>query len=123
MAKAGDGKKRSTSRKAHYRLGKRVTEDTLAAFHERALEAGFETPQAYLSAFIDGRAGIDVEIRKGYIVMRNQLTRIGGNLNQIAAGINSGRVRYIDASISLLIAKTYGEVSQISRFLREELKW
>lgn len=121
MAKSGDKKPRSNSRHAHYRLTKRVTERELTEFHERALSAGYGTAQAYLTAFIAGREGIGAEVRKDYTEIFGHVIRVGANLNQLAAAVNSGRVKLINSHDIGTINATYAHTRALAAFMRSKL--
>lgn len=122
MAKTGDKKARSNSRRAHFRLTKRVTATELAEFHQRALKAGYETPQAYLTAFIVGREGIGAEVRKDYIEIFGHLARVGANLNQIAKAVNSKQLRLLDSSHIEVIEAAYAHARVLAAFMGRNLR-
>lgn len=92
MAKAGDGKERSGRRRRHHILQKRVDDDELARFIERSHDAGFTDHRDYLAALIAGDEGFDRRERLDLIRILGELGKQGSNLNQIAHGINAGRV-------------------------------
>lgn len=122
MAKSGDKKRRSNSRRAHHRLTKRVTETELAEFHERALTAGYESTQAYLTAFVAGREGVGADVRKDYIEIFGHVTRAGANLNQIAKAVNSKQLQLLNPGHIETIEAAYAQARVLAAFMGRKLR-
>ncbi|WP_180325176.1 plasmid mobilization protein [Cereibacter azotoformans] len=120
MARPGDGKPRSNSRRTTVRLTKRITEDQLRRFEIRAEIAGFETAQDYLSALILGEADDRIR-RKDAITLLGHLGRIGSNLNQVARAINSGRVTVLGPVEQRVLEELREAVEGIGRAIRGSL--
>ncbi|VVS96217.1 conserved hypothetical protein [Roseovarius sp. EC-HK134] len=122
MAKAGDGKERSDKRKRGNILQKRVNDGELAAFIERAHEAGFPDHRDYLAALIFGEAGFDRRERQDLIKIIGELGKHGSNLNQIAHGINSGKVSALSADDIKTIEAARAAVDDAATMLKGALK-
>lgn len=122
MVKAGDGEKRSSKRRATKQLYKRVTDAELKDFKRRAIEAGFEKHQDYLTALIAGQIAFDRRDRTDLIKILGELGKHGSNLNQIAYGINSGKLKELSEEDIKTIDEARSAVDEASRMLREALK-
>lgn len=122
MAKAGDGKERSDKRKRGNILQKRINDGELAAFIERAHDAGFPDHRDYLAALIFGDAGFDRRERQDLIKIIGELGKHGSNLNQIAHGINSGKVSALSADDIKTIEAARAAVDDAATMLKGALK-
>lgn len=119
MARAGDGKPRSSKRRSNCVLRKRVTEAQRQEFAERAIRAGYGTAQEYLSAFITGDVGADV--RQDMRLSLGHLGKIGSNVNQIAHSLNAGE----SVSAKLILAEinqTNAALERLASEIRAALK-
>jgi mobilization protein NikA len=121
MARAGDGGERSSKRKRKHILSKRVDDGELAAFKSRAREAGFDDHRAYLSALILGAEGFEQQDRTALIRALGELGKHGSNLNQIAHGINAGKVSALSASDIDLIRSARASVEDVASQIKEIL--
>lgn len=122
MAEAGDGKERSSRRRRHHLLQKRVNDGELAAFIERAHDAGFSDHRDYLAALIYGDADFDRRERRDMIRILGELGKHGSNLNQIAHSINSGRVTNLSDDDLKMIQAARDAVDDTAAMLKEALK-
>ena len=120
MARAGDGKERSDSRQADQRLTKRLTLSERAEFEDRALNAGFSSGQAYLSAFILGQTGQEVRLQK--IQALGHLGKVGSNLNQIARRLNRPSSPELIPGELQILAEVLEVVQALGAELRSGLK-
>ena len=121
MVKPGDGKARSDRRRATHRLTKRVTHEELQEFESRAREAGFESAQDYLTAFISGDIRLHAANRRDMIKALGELGKIGSNINQMAKAGNEGRIKHLDARAATAIETATREIERLGRELREAL--
>jgi len=121
MARANDGKKRSNERRATRQLYKRVTTEELADFKERADAAGYCDHQAYLTAFITGEIRPDLAARKLAVQSLGYLGKVGSNLNQIARGVNEGRLTGLKPRDRKNLAKAWAAVQQVGTEIRQAL--
>ncbi|WP_324753158.1 relaxase/mobilization nuclease domain-containing protein [Roseovarius sp. Pro17] len=121
MARANDGKKRSNERRATRQLYKRVTTEELADFKERADAAVYCDHQVYLTAFISGEVELKSGLKKDIIRVLGQLGKVGSNLNQIAHGINAGRVTDLEPDDLETLKEALAAVQQISAEIRQAL--
>ena len=92
MARTADKKHRSEKRRATEFVQKRVTPAAYAAFAKRATEAGYDSPNDYLNAFVLGEELIQQRARQERIKILAELGKQGSNLNQIARALNKGQV-------------------------------
>jgi hypothetical protein len=92
MARAADKKPRSEKRRATKHVQKRVTPAAYAAFEKRASDAGYDSPNDYLNAFVLGEELIQQRARQERIKLLAELGKQGSNLNQIARALNKGQV-------------------------------
>lgn len=122
MAKAGDGKERSDKRKRGNILQKRVNDGELAAFIERAHDAGFPDHRDYLAALIFGEAGFDRRERQHLIKILGELGKHGSNLNQIAHAANSGKITSLSQDDLRMIDESRTAIQTLGAEIREALK-
>ena len=73
-------------------MQKRVTPAAYAAFEKRASDAGYDSPNDYLNAFILGEELIRRRARQDRIKLLAELGKQGSNLNQIARALNKGQI-------------------------------
>ena len=121
MAKAGDGKPRSSKRRTGHQLYKRVTDDEMAAFIERSDAAGFADHQAYLTAFVRGEITPDLAAKKDIILSLGHLGKIGSNLNQIAHALNANRLSVLGPEETSIIDDARAAVERIGAEIRAAL--
>ena len=122
MAEAGDKGHRSEKRRRRNILQKRVSDTELEAFKRRASTAGFPDHREYLSTLIFGEASLDHRKRQDLIKILGELGKHGSNLNQIAHGINSGKVSALSADDIKTIEATRSAVDDAATMLRRALK-
>lgn len=122
MAKAGDGKPRSDSRRAAHRLMKRVTAAQLEAFEARATDAGFSNAQGYLTAFVLGDIQLDAAVRRDAIRALGTLGRIGNHIDRIADGIEAGRVTALSDRHVQVLEEARTTIENLGREIREALR-
>jgi|GEM_PF-6110392 hypothetical protein len=118
MARAGDGKERSSHRRRHNLLQKRVNDEELAGFIERAHHAGFQGYTDYLGALISGDAGFDRRERHDLLRIQGELGKQGSNLNQLTYAVNSGRLTAITADDLRVIEGARIAVEQATALIR-----
>jgi hypothetical protein len=121
MARAGDGRKRSDSRKRHNLLQKRVNDDELAGFITRARQAGFQDHRTYHDALISGDAGFDRRERHDLLRILGELGKQGSNLNQLAHAVNSGRVTVLSSNDLRVIHEARAAVENAAAAIRAQL--
>ena len=121
MARAGDGKKRSSERRRQHTLQKRLNDRELASFIKRTRDAGFDDHRDYLSAIILGNEGFERQDRTALIRALGELGKHGSNLNQIAHAINSGRVSSLSIADSEVIESARASVEEVASQIREIL--
>jgi hypothetical protein len=97
MARAGDGKQRSNRRRRQNLLQKRVDDDELDDFINRARKAGFQNHHDFLGALISGEAGFDRRERHDLLRIKGELGKQGSNLNQLTYAVNAGRLTALTA--------------------------
>lgn len=122
MVVAGDGKYRSNKRKTTHQLSKRVTYDQFSDFEDRAEEAGFPDYQSYLTAFILGKVEIDTAQKRDIVRSLGHLGKIGSNLNQIAAAVNSGKLNSLEPDQIKTIDEILDAIEELGEEIREALK-
>lgn len=122
MARAGDGKQRSSKRQTSRQLYKRLTEAEFEAFIERAAKAGFDDHRDYLTAFALSGAGLEQGVRKAMISELGQLGKVGSNINQIAKAVNEGRVESLSADDLRIIEDARKAVEDASIKIRGVLQ-
>lgn len=122
MAEAGDKGHRSEKRRRRNILQKRVSDTELEAFKRRASAAGFPDHREYLAALIFGEAGFDRRERQDLIKILGELGKHGSNLNQIAHGINSGKVSALSADDIKTIEAARAAVDDAATMLKGALK-
>ena len=119
MARAGDGKPRSDKRHRSKQISKRLTEDEFLNFRKAAKAKGFDSHQAYLSAFLRGHIELQRQEQVRLTRFVGHLGRIGNNINQIARAANSGKLKLTttDAQTLADMRAVLEEIStQIRRF-------
>ncbi|WP_139257489.1 plasmid mobilization relaxosome protein MobC [Natronohydrobacter thiooxidans] len=121
MARAGDGKKRSDSRKRHNLLQKRVNDAELAGFIARARKAGFQDHREYHDALISGDVGFDRRQRCDLLRILGELGKQGSNLNQLAHAVNSGRITALSADDLRVIHEARTAVENAAAQIRVQL--
>ena len=122
MAKAGDGRDRSSKRQRNNILQKRVSDPELAVFVDRAHEAGFADHREYLSVLILGEALIQRTERSAMIRALGELGKHGSNLNQIARALNEDRAKSISVEDMKSIKDARAAVDDIASQIKEALK-
>jgi hypothetical protein len=122
MAKAGDGKRRSGTRRTDAQVSKRLTHKQIAELDIRAAENGFADRQAYLTAFLVGELEIEGALRKSAITALGHVGKIGSNLNQIARAINLGAIKGLSDSDIETIKSVRDSVENVGAEIREALK-
>ena len=118
MARAGDGKQRSNRRKRQNLLQKRVDDDELDDFINRARKAGFQNHLDFLGALISGEAGFDRRERHDLLRIKGELGKQGSNLNQLTYAVNAGRLAVMSADDMRIIHATLAAVEQASAEIR-----
>ncbi|AXQ95756.1 MobC family plasmid mobilization relaxosome protein [Cereibacter azotoformans] len=121
MARAGDGKTRSDKRRADRRLSKRVTEEEFLRFEARARAAGYESANAYLSAFVRSDGQDHWIDRKDAARILVALAKIGTNVNQIAHRFNAGRAWALALEDRRIIDDAIKVCEQVMRAIRSHL--
>ncbi|MDE4063043.1 MAG: hypothetical protein P1U91_15715 [Pseudophaeobacter sp. bin_em_oilr2.035] len=118
MARAGDGKQRSNRRRRQNLLQKRVDDDELDDFINRARKAGFQDHRDYHAAFVFGEAELDRRERHDLLRIKGELGKQGSNLNQLTYAVNAGRLTVMSADDMRIIHATLAAVEQASAELR-----
>lgn len=118
MARTGDGKTRSSRRRRHNLLQKRVSDEELARFIDRAHSAGFNDHRAYHFALICGDAGFDRRERHDLLRILGELGKQGSNLNQLAYAVNAGRLSALSADDRRVIREARAEVERAAAQIR-----
>lgn len=122
MAKAGDGKQRSSKRRATERLTKRLTPQERVKFEKRARYAGFDSGQDYLTAFVIGDVRLHAAMRKDTTIALGHLGKIGSNINQIAKAANEGRIHHLDADAARALDDMRRALHAVGEKLRSALQ-
>lgn len=122
MVKAGDGEWRSSKRKRENTLQKRVSDDELHAFKERAQKAGFKDHREYLTALIFGEEGFERADRKSLIQALGELGKHGSNLNQIARALNIRNSKTLSKSDMQSIEDARAAVADVAAEIKEILE-
>ena len=122
MAKAGDGKDRSSRRRRHNLLQKRVSDAELAAFCKRAQDKGFADHREYMAALIRGHAEIERRDRQELIRALGELGKQASNINQIAHAINSGRVNTLAPENIEVIEEARAAIAGAAAVIRDALQ-
>lgn len=122
MVKAGDGKQRSDRRKRNQFLQKRVSNDELTAFKERAFDAGFNDHRDYLTAFIFGEIEIDRRELHDLIYVLRELEKHARNLNQLAHTVDTGTLSSLTTDKMTLIKDTRVALQAATSLIREKLE-
>ena len=118
MAQAGDGETRSNRRRRHNLLQKRVSDEEMAGFIERAHKAGFQDHRDYHGALIFGDAGFERRERRDLLRILGELGRQGSNLNQLAYAVNAGRLSSLSADDRRVIREARAEVERAAEQIR-----
>lgn len=105
-----------------HRLSKRVTHGELQEFQIRAADAGFDSVQDYLSAFVLGDIRLRAANRRDAIKALGELGKIGSNINQIAKAGNEGRISHMDAKVAEAFDKTGRKIEHLGQQIREALE-
>lgn len=121
MARAGDGKSRSSSRRRHNLLQKRVGDEELDGFVARAHAAGFQDHRDYHAALISGDAGFERRERHDLLRILGELGKQGSNLNQLAYAVNAGRLTAFTADDLRVIEEARIAVEAASAQIRSLL--
>ncbi|WP_281969125.1 plasmid mobilization relaxosome protein MobC [Roseovarius nanhaiticus] len=122
MARAHDGKRRSSKRRATRQIFKRVTPEVLADFIERADAAGYSDHQAYLTAFITGEIEPDRAARKVAVQGLGHIGKIGSNLNQLTRAVNAGRLTILGPKEDNIVEAAWIAVEQIGESVLKALQ-
>lgn len=118
MARAGDGKQRSSRRRKNNLLQKRLNDQELAEFIARAREAGFQDHRDYHAAFVFGEGELDRRERHDLLRIKGELGKQGSNLNQLAYAVNAGRLTILSADDLRVIQDALAAVEQASAEIR-----
>lgn len=118
MARAGDGKQRSSRRRRNNLLQRRVDDDELDRFIARAHAAGFQDHREFHGAFISGDVGFDRRERHDLLRIKGELGKQGSNLNQLTHAVNEGRITVMSADDMRIIHATLAAVEQVSTEIR-----
>lgn len=122
MARAGDGKVRSETRRASCRLSKRVTAGEFKAFKDRARKSGFQNAQEFLSAFVLGNTEQANFKKRDMTLVLGHLGKIGSNMNQIARHLNSGKLKDVGDAERAALKASIAAIDNLGTALREKLK-
>lgn len=122
MARAGDGTPRSNKRRRQKTLQKRVSDEELARFIERAQDAGYDHHRDYLSALILGESEVVRRDRQDLLRIRGELNKHSSNLNQIAHAANAGRIAALSADDRRLIEAARAAVLDLSNQILDALR-
>lgn len=121
MARAGDGKPRSEKRKREHLVQKRVNDEELSRFIERAHVAGFEHHNDFLSAFILGDVEIERRERRELTKILGELGKQGSNLNQLLTAVHSGQISTLSDDELQAVRDTQAEIKAAGDLLRSIL--
>ncbi len=122
MARTGDGKARSSRRRRHNLLQKRLNDPELAGFVARAHAAGFQDHRDYHAALISGDAGFERRERHDLLRILGELGKQGSNLNQLAYAVNAGRLTAFTADDLRVIEEARIAVEAASAQIRTLLR-
>jgi hypothetical protein len=118
MARAGDGKQRSSRRRRNNLLQQRVDDEELGQFVARAHAAGFHDHRDFFGAFISGEAGFDRRERHDLLRIHGELGKQGSNLNQLAYAVNAGRLTALTPDDRRVIDQARIAVEQATALIR-----
>lgn len=121
MAKAGDGKPRSSKRRATKHVTKRMTPEAFADLERRAEQAGYPSGKAFLDAFVLGDAHLTENRKRDLRRALGHLGKVGSNLNQLAHQANKGTLRGIGPDERRIIEETAAAVRTVSLDILSEL--